>query len=102
MKIQSFLLPIILILSVGGILSVTSMDAFAQQPIESTENKTNGWKSSFDLNGCNFSSIGSNDYMILNPGYQLILEGKENATDIQLSITVLNETKTVNGVETRI
>ena len=40
--------------------------------------------------------------MILIPGYQLILEGKENATDVQLSITVLNETKTVNGVETRI
>ena len=40
--------------------------------------------------------------MILIPGHQLILEGKENATDVQLSITVLNETKTVNGVETRI
>ncbi len=40
--------------------------------------------------------------MILKPGHQLILEGKENATDVQLSITVLNETKIVNGVETRI
>ena len=40
--------------------------------------------------------------MILIPGHQLILEGKENATEVQLSITVLNDTKTVNGVETRI
>ena len=85
-----------------GLSSISNIDIFGQQPIESTENKTNGWKSSFDLNGCNFSSIGYNDYMILKPGHQLILEGKENATDVQLSITVLNETKTVNGVDTRI
>jgi len=40
--------------------------------------------------------------MILIPGHQFILEGKENATEVQLSIMVLNDTKTVNGVETRI
>ena len=78
------------------------MDTFGQQPIESTENKINGWKKSFNLDECNFSSIGYNDYMILIPGHQLILEGKVNAADVQLSITVLNDTKTVNGVETRI
>ena len=85
-----------------GLSSISSMDTFGQQSIEYTENKTNGWKKSFNLDECNFSSIGYNDYMILIPGHQLILEGKENATDVQLSITVLNETKTVNGVETRI
>jgi len=85
-----------------GLPNISSMDTFGQQPIESTENKINGWKKSFNLDECNFSSIGYNDYVILIPGHQLILEGKENATEVQLSITVLNDTKTVNGVETRI
>ena len=95
-----FLLPIRFILLIMGLPSISSMDTFGQQPIESTENKTGGWKKSFNLDECNFSSIGYNEYIILIPGYQLILEGKENATDVQLLITVLNDTKTVNGVET--
>ncbi len=103
MKINLFLLPIALVLLVVEISSVTNMEAYGQhQSIVSTDNKTNGWKNSFNLDECNFSSIGSNDYMILKPGHQLILEGKENGTNVQLTITVLNETKTVNGVETRI
>ncbi len=102
MKIKLFLLPISLILLIIGLSSISSMKAFGQQPIEFTENEINGWKKSFDLDECNFSSIGYNDYMILLPGHQLILEGKENTTDVQLSITVLNETKIVNGIETRI
>ena len=102
MKIQLFLLPISLILLIMGLPNISSMDTFGQQLIESSENKTDGWKKSFSLDECNFSSIGYNDYMILIPGHQLILEGKEDATEVQLSITILNDTKTVNGVETRI
>jgi hypothetical protein len=41
-------------------------------------------------------------YFILKPGYQLVLEGKEGKTAIQLTITVLDETKIVGGVETRV
>jgi len=41
---------------------------------------------------------GSNTYMILEPGYKLTLaDGKDT-----LTITVLNETKVVDGVQTRI
>jgi hypothetical protein len=43
-------------------------------------------------------STGRNAFFILEPGYQLVLEkGKE-----RLVITVLNDTKQVDGVETRI
>jgi hypothetical protein len=41
---------------------------------------------------------GSNTYMVLEPGYKLILaDGRDT-----LTITVLDETKTVDGVQTRI
>ena len=51
---------------------------------------------------CNFLSTGENEYFILKPGYQLILEGKEGKDSSRLVITVLNETKKIGNVETRI
>src|SRR5262249_7417449 len=44
------------------------------------------------------SATGNNPYFILEPGYQLILEGGRE----RLTITVLEETKKVAGVETRV
>lgn len=58
-----------------------------------------GWQDTFNLENCDLSPSGANDYFILEPGYQLILEGKEDGEEIQLKITVLDETKTVNGTE---
>ena len=56
------------------------------------------WTSQFVMEGDELVSIGRNPYFILEPGYQLVLEGGGT----QLIITVLNETKTVDGVETRV
>ena len=47
-------------------------------------------------------STGRNEYFILEPGYQLTFEGKEGSKKVDLIVTVLNETKVVDGVETRI
>jgi hypothetical protein len=57
---------------------------------------------SFMLDSCTFSSRGQNTYFILQPGWQLVLEGVKNDDTTRLVITVLNETKTIGGVETRI
>jgi hypothetical protein len=54
------------------------------------------------LENCNFASAGKNDYFILEPGYQVILEGEEDGEKLQLVMAVLNETKIVDGVETRV
>jgi hypothetical protein len=43
-------------------------------------------------------STGRNPYFILEPGHVMVLEGGKE----QLTITVLNETKQVDGVETRV
>jgi hypothetical protein len=58
------------------------------------------WTDTFPVE--EFSSTGMNPYFILKPGYFLILEGAEDGKKVQLTITVLNETKTIDGVETRI
>jgi hypothetical protein len=62
------------------------------------------WKSSFDLQSCNFESTGANSYFILEPGHKLIHENDvaQESEQLQLVITVQNETKIVNGTETRI
>lgn len=58
--------------------------------------------SDFRLDQCNFTSTGRNPYFILEPGFQLILEGFEGKEFVRLQITVLHETKTVAGVKTRV
>ena len=67
-----------------------------------TDQTTEGWLSSFDLENCNFASTGENSYFILKPGYQVTLEGEEDGEELQLVMTVLDETKVVNGIETRV
>jgi hypothetical protein len=56
------------------------------------------WISSFTVEKGDWASTERNPYFILEPGYQLNFEGG----DVRLIITVLDQTKMVDGVETRI
>jgi len=56
------------------------------------------WSDDFGIDKADLSSTGSNPYFSLEPGYQLYFEGKKG----NLTITVLDETKTIDGVETRV
>ncbi len=60
------------------------------------------WTEQFNLSNCSWASIGSNDYFVLQPGYQQTLDGRDGKDVVHLEVTVLGETKTVAGVETRI
>jgi hypothetical protein len=60
------------------------------------------YNQTFDVARENFSSTGKNPYFILEPGHRMSYEGKEDGEPAKLVITVLNETKQVDGVETRI
>ena len=51
---------------------------------------------------CIFSTTGRNSYFILEVGYQQTLQGIEGKDTTTLVITVLNETKKIGNVETRI
>ena len=68
----------------------------AAETSKTRENKK--WTDTFGQENCTFSTNGRNQFFILEPGYQLVLEsGKEKVV-----ITVLNETKTIGNIETRI
>lgn len=56
------------------------------------------WTVAFPVEPDELVSAGRNPYFILEPGYVLVLEGG----NAQLVITVLNETRNVDGVETRV
>jgi len=56
------------------------------------------WTDSFNQENCTFSSIGRNQFFILEPGHQLVLEsGTEKVV-----ITVLDKTKKIGNVITRV
>ena len=56
------------------------------------------WTKDFDIENCRFSSVGSNRFFNLTPGHQLTLESDEE----KVVITVLDDTVTVGGIETRV
>ncbi len=60
------------------------------------------WLDSFGVNEKNLRPAGSNRYFIIEPGYKLVFEGKEDDATVRLTIAVLDETKKVDGVETRV
>ena len=57
---------------------------------------------SFMQDSCTFETTGRNFYFILEPGFQLVFEGTDAKGKTDLVITVLNETKKVGNVETRV
>ena len=56
------------------------------------------WQEQFDLKSCTLQSSGKNEYFVLEPGFQLQLK----SDDALLHITVLTETRVVDGVTTRV
>jgi len=60
------------------------------------------WQDTFPMDKCALATVGANPYFILEPGYQLVLEGREGGKAIRLEITVLTETKKIGPYETRI
>jgi hypothetical protein len=56
------------------------------------------WRSDFDLSPDDLTTTGRNPFFILEPRFQLILEGGGE----KVTITVLNETETVGAFTTRV
>jgi hypothetical protein len=56
----------------------------------------------FAVDKADLAVTGTNRFFILAPGHQSVLEGNEGGKHVVLTITVLNETRLVDGVETRV
>jgi hypothetical protein len=63
-----------------------------------TPKRSTHWQDDFGITQCKMLSSGRNDYFVLEPGHQLVLEHGS----VRMQITVLNETKVVDGVTTRV
>jgi len=84
----------------GTVLAAVPPDtSSAQGGAQGQEKK---WTDVFHVTPDELSSTGRNTFMILEPGYKLTLQGKEGKKNIELVVTVLKETRKVDGVETRI
>lgn len=68
------------------------------QPPNPVSQPSFAWQEEFGIQDCDLSTQGSSDYFILEPGFQLVLEGGRE----RLVITVLDETVEVDGLETRV
>jgi hypothetical protein len=90
-----FIFQAIGITTVAGMLIASGIEIYGQQ-------QQGEFQDTFNLGNCNFASSGSNRYFILEPGHQSVLEAQEDGEMIEVVITVLNETKVVDGIETRI
>jgi hypothetical protein len=96
---------ITLILAIGFLFSAcassptqeitTSNATITNQPESESEPE---WREEFDFSDCTMSTEGKNDYFILEPGFQLVLEGGNEV----LTITVLDETIEIDGTMTRV
>jgi hypothetical protein len=69
---------------------------------EEEEGEEIEYTSSFRTEDCTFGATGSNPYFILEPNYRQVLVANESDAGAELTITVLNETREVNGTETRV
>ena len=63
---------------------------------------SSGWQQTFSVSPADLASVGENPYFILKPGYRLTLEGQEGGKTVRLAISVLDETKTIGGIEARV
>ena len=56
------------------------------------------WQKEFGISNCALSPTGRSTYFVLEPGFQIVMESR----DTKVQITVTDETKTVDGVLTRV
>jgi len=77
-----------------ALVSSASLPAASGQSAQESAN----WTTAFDIEPGELVSTGRNPFFVLEPGYQLTLEDGKT----RLVITVLHETRTVAGVDTRI
>lgn len=61
--------------------------------------QTKQFTEDFMQKDCTFETSGRNQFFILEPGYQSTFENKKG---VKLVITVMNETRKIGNVETRI
>jgi hypothetical protein len=81
---------VLLLAVAGGFVGLTRSGGVAKAQGEEPPFTTD-----FRLEDCKFTTMGANPYFILEPGYQLILEGEEDGEEVRVVITVQNKTQKI-------
>ena len=83
---------------ISSLIALAVITCLTAMRVDGQKANDGSWTKEFVVDKSELSSTGRNPYFILEPGYQMVYErGKE-----RLVITVLDETKLVDGVETRV
>ena len=97
---RRFLARVVLVFLVSTFLILlTACDTPAESnPTPQSSSEDEGWQETFNLDERELSSTGESTYFVLQPGFQTEL-ASANST---LVITVLDETREINGISTRV
>jgi hypothetical protein len=96
---KMFAYCVVLLIVAGCANSKKSDNPPTLQPSSAEKSSDNdGFQKDFAVKTSDWASTGRNDYFVLEPGYQQVYRSDEG----ELIITVLRETKKVDGVETRV
>lgn len=87
-RVRTLTVLMIIVLSAAGC-------AGTQNPASSGDGE---WQEGFGISDCDLVPTGRNEYFVLEPGFRLVLEGRIET----VAITVLDETREVDGVTTRV
>ena len=71
-------------------------------PQGSEVEEADDWQNAFDVSRSDLVPTGRNRFFILEPGYRLTLKGKARGEEEVVQITVLKDTRLVDGVVTRV
>jgi hypothetical protein len=96
MKSIKFIHNMNLVFTIAALL--TAVSACANVSRQVVDASSQDWQEEFNIANRKLTSTGQSTYFILRPGFQSILASKNT----RLTITVLDETKEINGVTTRV
>jgi hypothetical protein len=91
---------IIMRLLFRSLLAIVAWPGIA--PAQETRPAADSWRATLVPIEEAFTNAGRHTYFVLEPGYQLVLTGREDGKPAELTITVLDETREVAGVSTRV
>lgn len=80
------------------IIAGLQLAACTQTPVEGVNTSPQDWREEFNLADRKLTHTGASNYFILSPGFQMVLASYNS----KLTITVLDETREINGISTRV
>lgn len=84
-------------LVIVALIASLSLTIFVE-PARADKKGKISWQEEFNLHERNLVTTGRNPFFILEPGFQIVLESRQE----KLAITVLDETREIDGILTRV